>query len=289
MTYSILGYAPETDELGIAVQSKFPGVGGLVPHGASDVGGIVTQAFANPAHGPKALTLLRAGAEPEEVITILLREDAHGPERQIAILTPDGRRAAYTGSEVMGWDGAAGAAEGTHTLALGNSLASSAVLERMVEAFTTTAGELGERLVEALRAGRDAGGEIRGQQSAALAIWKTGGGYGGHGHRHVDIPVYDHPEPIEELARCYRLHRLAYFPSDPANLVPIEPERTAELKTLLQRRGYPVDPADPHWDAACIKALKRFMGEANYDNRLRDDAWIDREVLEDLRARYAGS
>lgn len=286
MTYSILGRETGSGALGVAVQSKFPGVGTIVPHGRAGVGCIATQAFASPHHGTVILDLLERGATPDEAVAIALRGDNAADERQLAVLSAGGRSAAHTGPAIGAWQGASGAVPGAESLAVGNSLAHPTVLEAMTRAFETTTGELASRLIEALRAGRDAGGEIRGQQSAAVAVWAPAGGYGGQTGRTVDISVYDHPEPIEELARCYALHRLSYFPSNPDSLTPIADELARELKRLLHARGFNVDPENSTWDDAAIAALKRFMGMENYDNRLRDDAWIDQEVLDDLRARY---
>lgn len=282
MTYSIIGRDVKTGEIGAAVQSKFPGVGSIVLHGRAGVGCLTTQAFSNPRHGADGLALMERGATPEEAIRILLRGDGDQDQRQVAALKMDGEPGAFTGETVSSWEGAAGSRAGETCVAAGNALASDAVLEKMVEAFEQSDGELAMRLIAALRAGRDAGGELRGQQSAAVIVVKEDGGYGGAGSRHVDISIYDHREPIEELARCYRLHRLSYFPSNPDDLIPIEGDLIDELKGVLSSRGYPVTEASS-WEAGDIAALKRFMGMENYDNRLRDDALIDREVLDDIR------
>jgi uncharacterized Ntn-hydrolase superfamily protein len=154
----------------------------------------------------------------------------------------------------------------------------------MVEAFEESRGELSERLIAALRAGQAAGGELRGQQSAALKVVRPGSGYGGAGGVEVDISVYDHRQPIEELARCYELHRLSYFPSAADRLVPIDDALREELGSILSELGY-LKGVPATWDAPAIAALKRFMGVENYDNRLRDDALVDLEVVEDVRKR----
>lgn len=284
MTYSILAIDRETGALGAAVQSKFPGVGNLILHAEAGVGIIATQAFSNPRHGRDGLRLLACGATPEDVVRIVLRQDEHRDERQLAVLSAAGSLAGHTGGAVKSWDGFAGSAESTDCYAHGNSLVGPAVVERMVESFTNARGELSERLIAALWAGQAAGGELRGQQSAALKVVRAGAGYGGAGGVEVDISVYDHPEPVEELARCYKLHRLSYFPSAPDQLVPIEGELRLELGSLLTELGYL--QGVPHtWNEPAIAALKRFMGVENYDNRLRDDALVDLEVVADVRNR----
>lgn len=284
MTYSILAIDRETGALGAAVQSKFPGVGNLILHAEAGVGVIATQAFSNPSHGRDGLRLLAHGATPEDVVRIVLRHDEHHDERQIAVLSVTGELAGHTGAVVQSWDGFAGCAESADCYAHGNSLAGPAVVEGMVKAFDESRGELSERLIAALRAGETAGGELRGQQSAALKVVRSGSGYGGAGGVEVDISVYDHREPIEELARCYELHKLSYFPSTPEQLVPIEGELLTELGSILTELGY-LKSIPNTWNKAAVAALKRFMGVENYDNRLRDDALVDLEVLEDVRRR----
>jgi uncharacterized Ntn-hydrolase superfamily protein len=284
VTYSILAIDRETNALGAAVQSKFPGVGNLILHAEAGAGIIATQAFSNPRHGLDGLRLLAFGATPADVVRIVLRGDEHEDERQLAVLSAAGKLAGHTGATVESWDGFAGSAESADCYAHGNSLADPEVVERMVEAFDESQGELSTRLIAALRAGQAAGGELRGQQSAALKVVRSGSGYGGAGGVEVDISVYDHREPIEELARCYELHRLSYFPSAANQLVPINDELRQELGTVLTELGY-LPSVPVAWNEAAIAALKRFMGVENYDNRLRDDALVDLDVVEDVRSR----
>lgn len=288
MTYSIIGRDRDTGEIGAAVQSKFPGVGSIVLHGQAGVGGVTTQAFANPSHGERALELMALGASAEEALAILLRSDDAIGQRQLAILATSGSPAAYTGDEVRSWDGWSGDAKGTDCVASGNTLHGPMVVEAMAQAFEQTQGEIAARLIAALGGGRDAGGELRGQQSAAVLVVKPGGGYGGRTGRHVDISVYDHPQPIEELARCYRMHRLAYFRSDPAKLVAVDDAIARELKSIMRVARFRDLGETPNWGPTEIAAFGRFMGVENYDNRIRDDALVDLEVLGDLRQRYRG-
>ncbi|SHN45144.1 DUF1028 domain-containing protein [Cryptosporangium aurantiacum] len=286
MTYSILGRDAATGDLGVAVQSKFPGVGSLVPYGEADIGVVATQGFANPRHGFVGLRLLRCGATPSQAIDVLLNDDPARATRQFALLAPAGDPAAYTGDALHEWDGWAGSRTGRDCVALGNGLAGGVVPEEMIRTFEQTGGSLAERLMAGLAAGQRAGGDVRGQQSAALLVVRRDGGYGALDDRHVVISVYDHPEPIAELARCYALHRLAYFPSDPADLIPIDAVLARELKTLMASRGYYDGTVDDVWDPAAQRRFQLFLGSENYDNRIHDDAVIDREVLADLRVRY---
>ncbi len=287
MTYSILGFDPDTGDIGIAVQSKFPNVGGLVPYARADIGAVATQAFGNPRHAEQGLILMSQGASPEEALAILLRADPERNRRQVGLINADGVTATFTGAEVREWGGWAGGRTGRFCVAQGNALVAEDVVQAMTARFETTDGPLAERLITALSAGEAAGGELRGQQSAALLVVRAGGGYGGFDDRLVTISIYDHATPIDELARCYHIHGLSYFPSDPANLRPIDGRLAIELKCILKSHGFYDGAVDETWDETAVARLKLFMGWANYDNRLRDDAQIDLEVLEDMRAKYA--
>ena len=290
MTFSILGRDDSNGDLGVAVQSKFPGVGSLVPYGQAEVGVVATQAFGNPRHGSLGLTLLQCGASPQQAVDILLTGDNLSRKRQFALLDPNGATAAYTGPDVHDWEGWAGSTAGQECIALGNGLASGAVVEEMIHAFGQTTATLAERLMAALDAGQRAGGDLRGQQSAALLVVRRDGGYGSLDDRHVVISIYDHPQPIAELRRCYALHRLSYFTSDPANLVPITPELALELKTLMAAAGsYAGVVDDDGWDSSAQRQLDLFLGRENYDNRIDNGGLLDLEVLADLRQRYPTS
>jgi uncharacterized Ntn-hydrolase superfamily protein len=286
MTYSILGSDASAGDLGVAVQSKFPGVGSLVPYGEADVGVVATQGFGNPRHGSAGLTLLRSGATPQQAVDVLLNGDDKRRKRQFALVDRNGETAAYTGADLHTWDGWAGSAAGRGCVALGNGLAGRNVVDRMVETFENSRASLAERLMAALEAGERAGGDIRGQQSAALLVLRRDGGYGALDDRHVVISIYDHEQPIAELIRCYALHRLSYFPSDPANLVPIGPELALELKTLMAALGFYTGDVDDSWDAATRRRFELFLGSENYDNRIDNGDLLDLEVLADLRHRY---
>jgi uncharacterized Ntn-hydrolase superfamily protein len=289
MTYSILGRDASNGDLGVAVQSKFPGVGSLVPYGEAEVGVVATQGFANPRHGSAGLALLTAGAAPHQAVDILLAGDSEGSKRQFAIVDRHGAVAAHTGADLYGWDGWAGHASGRGCVALGNGLAGGAVVDQMVRTWESAQGSLAERLMAALESGERAGGDIRGQQSAALLVLRRDGGYRSLDDRHVVISVYDHAQPIAELLRCYALHRLSYFPSDPAKLVPIGPELARELKGLMAARGFYRDEVDDTWEPAARQRFELFLGSENYDNRIDHDGLLDLEVLADLRRKYGRS
>ena len=286
VTYSILGYDASNGDLGVAVQSKFPGVGSLVPYGEAEVGVVATQGFGNPRHGSAGLMLLRCGATPQQAVDVLLNDDSLSHKRQFALVDRKGGVAAHTGADLYTWDGWSGSAVGHACVALGNGLASGDVVDQMVRTFESSPAPLAEQLMAALASGERAGCDIRGQQSAALLVVRRNGGYGALDDRHVVISIYDHESPIEELVRCYALHRLAYFPSDPSNLVPIGPELALELKTLMAAQGFYKGSLDDSWDHVTQRRLDLFLGSENYDNRIDNGGLFDLEVLADLRLRY---
>jgi uncharacterized Ntn-hydrolase superfamily protein len=289
MTYSVLGFDVSNGDLGVAVQSKFPGVGSLVPYGEAEVGVVATQAFGNPRHGSAGLMLLKCGATPQQAVDVLLNGDSQSHKRQFALVDGGGRSAAYTGADLDDWDGWAGSSMGRGCVALGNGLATRSVVDQMISSFEGSSGPLAERLMTALAAGERAGGDIRGQQSAALLVVRRDGGYGSLDDRHVVISIYDHSRPIDELARCYALHRLSYFPSEPSNLVPIGPEIALELKNLMTERGFYTGGMDGTWDSTAQRRWELFLGSENYDNRIDNGGLLDLEVLADLRLRYGPS
>src|SRR4051794_24889803 len=194
MTYSILGRDASNGDLGVAVQSKFPGVGSLVPYGEAEVGVVATQGFGNPRHGSVGLPLLRCGATPQQAVDILLNDDSNRRKRQFALLDGNGDVAAYTGDDLHAWDGWAGSAAGRDCVALGNGLAGSDVVHQMIRTFEGSRASLAERLMAALESGQRAGGDLRGQQSAALLVLRRNGGLGTPDDRGVGVSLSP-PDP----------------------------------------------------------------------------------------------
>jgi uncharacterized Ntn-hydrolase superfamily protein len=203
-TFSIVAFDPDTGEHGVAVQSRAFSVGGGVPWAEAGVGAIATQASTNESFGPRALALLGAGLSAEETLRHLIESDEGSADRQLAIVDAEGRVAAHTGASCLDW---AGHVTGVHLSAQGNILAGEAVVGDMVVAFQTTEGELAEKLLAALVAGQAAGGDTRGQQSAALLVVRPSDTYPEYRTRYVDLRVEDHEAPIDELVRVFRLHQ----------------------------------------------------------------------------------
>jgi uncharacterized Ntn-hydrolase superfamily protein len=186
------------------VQSKFIAVGAVVPWAKAKVGAVATQAFANTTFGPDGLARLAKGEAPKDALAALLAKDDGREHRQVGLVAANGASASFTGKECMDW---AGGIEGEGFCVQGNILAGERVVKEMARAFREAKGDLGERLLAALEAGQEAGGDRRGKQSAALLVVHEGWGYGGGDDRYRDLRVDDHPEPIHELARIYQLHK----------------------------------------------------------------------------------
>jgi uncharacterized Ntn-hydrolase superfamily protein len=199
-TFSIVAADLETGEVGCAVQSKYFSVGSVVPWAWAGVGAVATQAAGVAVYGRLALEELQRGATPEAALETVLADDPGRETRQLGIVTADGRAAAFTGHECMEW---AGQRVGPGFAVQGNILAGEAVVDEMARAYTGTVGTLVERLVAALEAGQAAGGDKRGQQSAALIVERAGGRAESREgiDRICDLRVEDHAEPIVELRR----------------------------------------------------------------------------------------
>ncbi len=204
-TFSILGFDPATGEVGGAVQSRVFSVGNGVLWAEAGVGVAATQAIVDVSYGPQAITLLRQGMKPADIVKKIWNDDPDPRPgdwtklgRQFAVIDAQGNVAAYTGPKATEW---AGDKQGTYCTAQGNILASADVVNAMVKAFEETTGHLSLRLLAALEAGQLAGGDKRGMQSAAMLIVKKDGGVWLHNDVVLRLQVDDSPEPIKELRR----------------------------------------------------------------------------------------
>jgi uncharacterized Ntn-hydrolase superfamily protein len=204
-TFSICAADLETGEVGVAVQSKYFAVGAVVPWAKAGVGAVATQAAGVSAYGPRVLGLLEEGTDPAEALRVALADDEGRETRQLGVVTADGRAAAHTGSECNDW---AGDETGPGFAVQGNILAGPAVVSEMARAFRETGGTLVERLVTSLEAGQAAGGDSRGQQSAAVIVERVGARDEGREgvDRVADLRVDDHEQPIAELRRLVGIH-----------------------------------------------------------------------------------
>ncbi len=282
MTFSIVARDPQAGELGIAVQSKFLAVGAVVPWARAEVGAIATQAWANTSYGLRGLELLAEGLSAQDVLKMLLSQDDGRAERQVGIISMRSEPVTYTGEQCFPW---AGGRVGEHFACQGNILVSEETVQAMAYTFEHTDGLLCDRLLAALAAGQAAGGDSRGQQSAALLVVRAKGGYGGFTDRFIDLRVDDHPTPITELQRILQLHKLYLFPTDPHDILSIDETLTTELQNLLRASGDYQGAISGLYNDATRNALRALSGRENLEGRWFEDARIDRVVLEFMRSR----
>jgi uncharacterized Ntn-hydrolase superfamily protein len=265
MTYSLVACDLVARQWGVATQSKFLAVGSVVPWAESEVGAIATQSYANPQYGPHGLTLLREGLSAADVVERLTTADEGRAKRQLGIVDAEGRSATFTGEECHDW---AGGVTGAGYAAQGNILVSEATVAALASAFEGSAGRpLAERLIAALHAAQAAGGDRRGQQSAAVLVVEKDAGYAGLTDVVVDLRVDDHPRPIDELERLYGVHELLFGKT--SEWVPLEGAVREEVDERLRMLGY--------------ATLADWAGVENLEERVTRDDAIDAVVLRALR------
>ena len=273
-TYSIAACDLERGQWGVATQSKFLAVGSVVPWAVPGVGAVATQAYANPRYGPQGLQLLADGLSAAEVVARLTDADDGRADRQVGVVDSSGGGATYTGSDCMEW---AGGLAGPGFAAQGNILVGEETVAALATTFTATAGRpLAERLLECLAAAQAAGGDRRGQQSAALLVVERDAGYGGLSDALVDLRVDDHEQPVAELARLYGMHSLLFGKTPREEWLDVDGELRSELIERLGRLGY---------SGELERALDDWAGTENLEERVDGSKRIDPVVLEELRKR----
>lgn len=283
-TFSIVAYDPDAREWGIAVESKFLSVGAFVPWARAGAGAVATQSYCNTSFGPDGLALMAQGLSAQEALDRVIAADEGRAERQVGFVDAQGGAATYTGSECNEW---AGGLTGRHFAAQGNILVSAATVEALARTFESSTGELADRLVAALAAGQAAGGDRRGQQSAAVLVVREAGGYGGFNDRYLDLRVDDDPAPIERLRALVDLHHLYFKPPAPGEMVAIEGEVARDVQRILQWAGYYDGPVTGDYDAATRKALRALIGTENFEERFDEPGGcISGQVLEILKNKF---
>ena len=279
MTFSIVAADPSNGDLGVAVASKFPCVGAVVPWAKAGVGAIATQSLANTSFGPDGLSLMGQGMSAAQSLDALVEADDGRDDRQVGVVDALGGTATFSGTGCVGW---AGGRTGEHFAAQGNILVGSDVVDAMVAAFQDHDGELCDRLLASLLAGDRAGGDRRGRQSAALLVVRAGGGYEGRNDRYIDLRVDDHPSAPTELSRLFEVW-------DDTMLVRNDPllEATGDLVGEIQRRlaaqGHLVTDEPGEFGPSSRAALADWAGWANLEMRLRDDHLISQHLVRELR------
>ncbi|WP_148614649.1 DUF1028 domain-containing protein [Nocardioides rubriscoriae] len=264
MTFSIVARSDDGESWGVAVASKFLAVGSVVPAAVAQVGALATQAHANVAYKGIALSHLDEGATASVALQRLLEEDEGRDHRQVGIVDVDGGAASHTGGSCIDW---AGGVTGDGFAIQGNCLAGPEVVEAMRRSWEAGADTpFAQRLLDALAAGDDAGGDKRGRQSAAMLVVRDGAGYDGGDDIDVDLRVDDHAAPVTELARLLDLNDLYLVASTDDEKVTIDAALRDELEAFARAQGQP----DFH----------TWVGCENYEMRVDDGlVWIDRRIL----------
>ena len=275
-TYSIVACDLDARQWGAATQSKFLAVGSIVPWAEAETGAVATQSYANPRYGPDGLGLLREGRSASEVVELLTSADEGRDHRQLGVVDARGGSATFTGSECYAW---AGGRTGPCYAAQGNILVSGETVDAIAETFERTAGRpFAERLLDCLAAGQAAGGDRRGQQSAALIVVERGGGYAGLSDSVVDLRVDDHAQPVEELHRLYGLHQAIFGKTPRPEWIAVNDALASELRERLAARGF---------EGELEKAFAAWAGNENLEERVDGVERVDPVVLEELRRQTA--
>ena len=259
-TFSIVAADASTGQVGVAVQSKYFAVGAVVPWVRAGVGAVATQAMAFAGYGPDLLDAIEGGKRPQAALQAALAEDPEAVRRQIGVVHADGEAANHTGAECMAW---AGGRTGAGYSVQGNILAGEEVVDEMARVFEDTQGNLAERLLCSLEAGQAAGGDSRGQQSAALLVeqhrYRDAEGRGID--RLVDLRVDDHQEPITELRRLFGLWEFQKL-IEQGNILYNNGEYTAAAEIMVNANKRFPERAEILYNLACFESLSGLHAES---------------------------
>lgn len=280
-TYSIVAYDRSENAWGIAVASKFLAASVVVAWARAGAGAVATQAHANASYGVRGLELMEDGYSAEEVVNVLLSNDPDRDIRQVGLVDKNGNAATYTGQSCHEW---AGGLTGDGFAIQGNILTDKDVIQMMKKTFVSDHDQpIHWRLYRTLLAGEQAGGDLRGKQSAAILLVKENGGYGGFTDRWIDYRVDDHPHPVIRLGEILELHDLYFQKSPRADQVQLTGAPLRKLQKIMKRLGFYRGDINGRYDAQTRKALESFVGTENFEERAYlDDGRIDRPVYEYL-------
>jgi uncharacterized Ntn-hydrolase superfamily protein len=285
-TYSIVAYDAAEQAWGVAVASKFLAAGGMVCWARAGAGAVATQAFAKVGFGPEGLAMMGDGMSAEDTLDHLLSDDPNKEDRQVGVVDSQGRAAAYTGTDCFEW---AGHRVGEGYTCQGNILTGPETLDAMAMAFENASGELSDRLVAALLAGDEAGGDSRGKQCAAVQVVRPNGGYGGDTDRYLDLRVDDDPEPVQRLAQMLKLHHLYFGSTDPTSLLSLDPFMVHELQRILKNHNFYDGAIDGKWGEKSRQAFWMLCGIENLEGRADitfEGDHIDPVVLKYIREHF---
>jgi uncharacterized Ntn-hydrolase superfamily protein len=253
-TYSIVARDTITGDMGVAVQSHWFSVGSIVSWGEAGVGVVATQSFVNPAFGPKALTMLKAGMTSKQTLDILIANDEGRDYRQLAILDINGNVASYTGKLCID---AAGHIEGKNYAVQANMMKTKSVWPEMAKAFETADGSLAERLMAALEAGEAAGGDIRGKQSIAILVVGAKSTGQPWVDRKLDLRIADHPTPLKEMKRLLKVHK-AYGHMNAGDLAVEHGDEEGALREYGAAEAlFPDNEEMKYWHAVSLANMQR--------------------------------
>jgi len=281
MTFSIIACDLEESAWGVAVASKFPAVGAVVPWAQAGVGAVATQSFANTSFGPRGLALMATGLSARETLDRLLEDDPDKELRQVGLVDAKGGSTTFSGTGCFAW---AGGVSGQGYAIQGNILASGKVVPAMEKAFLKTKGSLPTRLQAALLAGDRAGGDKRGRQSAAIYVAKPKAGYGGYLDRWLDYRVDDHEDPVPRLGELLEMHELYFGKSSEADRVEIKGTVQEQITEILTQQGYLKNGKE------FTDAFNEFIGNENFEERADSETkWIDAPVLKYLTKKFGKS
>jgi uncharacterized Ntn-hydrolase superfamily protein len=278
MTFSIVACDLEETAWGVAVASKFPAVGAVVPWVQAEAGAVATQSFANTSYGPRGLALMGTGFSAQETLERLLEDDPDKELRQVGLVDAKGGSATFSGGSCFAW---AGGLSGKGYAIQGNILANDRVIPAMEEGFLYTSGNLPTRLHAALLAGDRAGGDKRGRQSAAIYVAKPKAGYGGFVDRWLDYRVDDHEDPVPRLGELLEMHELYFGKSAESERVELKENTLQQMTRILTQAGYLKN------EKGFAEAFSEFIGNENFEERADPQAqWIDGPVLEYLVKKF---
>lgn len=278
MTFSIVACDLKENSWGVAVASKFPAVGAVVPWAIAGAGAVATQSFANTSFGPRGLEMMAAGLSADETLAKLLMDDPERELRQVGLVDAKGKAATFTGGGCFPW---AGGVKGKGYAIQGNILASAKVVPAMEKKFLATKGDLPSRLHAALLAGDRAGGDKRGRQSAAIYVVKPNGGYGGYVDRWIDYRVDDHEDPVPRLGELLELHRLYFDKSPESDRTALKGKSLEQITGILKRTGHLKK------NTSFVDAFNAFIGNENFEERADPNGqWIDKPVLKYLVKKF---
>jgi len=272
-TFSIVARDPETGQIGVAVQSHYFSVGPIVPWAEPGVGAVATQSLVEVSYGPKGLDLMRSGKSAKQALDELLAQDPNREVRQVAMIDARGDVAAHTGAKCIPY---AGDHVGEQYSVQANLMANDTIWPAMARAYESTNGDLAERLLAALEAGQRAGGDIRGQQSAAIVIVGGKRSTKPWQDRVMDLRVEDSPHPITELRRLVRVWR-AYRNVDQGDAYVTEGKIEEAMKAYAEgARLAPGNDEILFWQAATPWRLGREQEAAPLFRKVfaRDRRWV---------------